>query len=166
VRLRLHGTPAEVAAALPLLAACFEVVDESRPYPDRPPSRLVRVYLDLRLPPSPVPAGHQVAGDRPEEAPMRSPVPWIGLAAIVAMFVLPWLDACGLFDGARVVRRRPRRVVCADCAQPWTPGHECGGWLEAAVREPVVPLQPPPPPQRAELARIQRPALPPRSRRS
>jgi hypothetical protein len=69
VRLRLHGTPAEVTATLPLLRACFEVVDQSRPYSDRPPSRLVRVYLELRLPTSPTPAGHQVAGDRPEEAP-------------------------------------------------------------------------------------------------
>jgi hypothetical protein len=68
VRLRLHGTPAEVATALPLLAACFEVVDQSRPYPDRPPRRLVRVYLDLRLPALPAP-GHQVAGDRHKEAP-------------------------------------------------------------------------------------------------
>ena len=68
MRLRLHGTPAEVATALPLLAACFEVVDQSRPYPDRPPSRLVRVYLDLRLP-TPAPAGREAAGDRPEEAP-------------------------------------------------------------------------------------------------
>ena len=69
VRLRLHGTPAEVATALPLLAACFEVVDQSRPYPDRPPSRLVRVYLDPRLPALPAP-GHQVAGDRHKEAPL------------------------------------------------------------------------------------------------
>jgi hypothetical protein len=69
VRLHLHGTPAEVAAALPLLTTCFEVVDQSRPYPDRPPSRLVRVYLDLRLPAPPAPAGHLVAGDRPKEAP-------------------------------------------------------------------------------------------------
>jgi hypothetical protein len=68
VRLRLHGTPAEVTAALLLLRACFEVVDESRPYLDRPPSRLVRVYLDLRLPTPPAAVGHQVAGDRPEEA--------------------------------------------------------------------------------------------------
>jgi hypothetical protein len=67
VRLRLHGTPAEVATALPRLAACFELVDHSRPYPDRPPSRLVRVYLDLRLPASPTPAG-QMAGDHHKEA--------------------------------------------------------------------------------------------------
>jgi hypothetical protein len=48
MRLRLHGTPAEVTEALARLRACFEVADESRPYADRPPSRLVRVYLDLR----------------------------------------------------------------------------------------------------------------------
>jgi hypothetical protein len=58
MKLRLHGTPAEVSAALPQLRACFEVVDQSRPYPDRPPSQLVRVYLDLRLPTPPAPAGH------------------------------------------------------------------------------------------------------------
>ena len=69
MRLRLHGTPAEITAALPRLRAAFEVADESRPYPDRPPSRLVRVYLDLRLPVPPAPAGHLVAGDRPKEAP-------------------------------------------------------------------------------------------------
>ena len=67
MRLRLHGTPAEVATALPRLTACFELVDQSRPYPDRPPSRLVRVYLDLRLPASPAPAG-QMAGDHHKEA--------------------------------------------------------------------------------------------------
>ena len=46
MKLRLHGTPAE-AAALARLRARFEVTYESRPYSDRPPSRLVRVYLDL-----------------------------------------------------------------------------------------------------------------------
>jgi hypothetical protein len=101
---------------------------------------------------------------------MRSSVPWIGLVAIAAMFLLPLLDARGLFDGPSIVRRRPRRVVCADCASPWTPDHQCAGWLEAAVREPVVPLRPlaPPPPQRqrVELGRVERPALSPRRRRS
>ena len=61
------AVPAKFATALPRLAACFELVDQSRPYPDRPPSRLVRVYLDLRLPASPAPAG-QVAGDHYKEA--------------------------------------------------------------------------------------------------
>jgi hypothetical protein len=102
---------------------------------------------------------------------MRSPVPWIGLAAIAAMFLLPWLDARGLLDGPRTIRRRPRREVCADCNAPWTPDHQCTGWLEAAVREPVVPLQPPPapptvPPLRAQLTRTDQPTLPSRRRRS
>jgi hypothetical protein len=91
---------------------------------------------------------------------MRNPVPWIGLAAIAAMFLLPLLDARGLFDGPSIVRRRPRRVVCADCGSTWTPDHRCVGWLEAAAREPVLPLQAPPPPRRVELARPDRPALP------
>ena len=47
MKLRLHGTSGEVAAVLARLRACFEVTNESRPHPDRPPSRLVRVYLDL-----------------------------------------------------------------------------------------------------------------------
>jgi hypothetical protein len=58
---------------------------------------------------------------------MHTPVPWIGLAAIAAMF-LPWLDARGLLDGPRTIRRR-RREVCADCGAPWTPGRQCAaGW--------------------------------------
>jgi hypothetical protein len=69
VRLRLHGTPAEITAALPRLRAAFEVADESRPYADRPPSQLVRIYLDLRLPTPPAPAGPGTAGDRLKEAP-------------------------------------------------------------------------------------------------
>jgi hypothetical protein len=85
---------------------------------------------------------------------MRSAVPWIGLAAIAAMFLLPWLDARGLLDGPRTIRRRPHRVVCADCASPWTPAHACTGWLEAAVREPVVPLTPQAPPVAPESARL------------
>ena len=101
---------------------------------------------------------------------MRASVPWIGLAAIAAMFLLPFLDARGLFDGPHIIRRPPRRVLCADCASSWTPDHQCAGWLEAAVREPVVPLQPPASPpavqrQRVELTRAQWPALSPRRRR-
>jgi hypothetical protein len=104
---------------------------------------------------------------------MRTPIPWIGLAAIAAMFLLSLLDARGLFDGPRVIRRRPRHEVCADCAQPWTPDHQCPGWLDAAAHEPVVPLRPAPPPVaprlRAQLTRADRPdrpVLPARRRRS
>jgi hypothetical protein len=55
VRLRLHGTAAECQAATRRLAEVFDVVAISGPYPDRGPSRLVRVYLELRLHPTPAP---------------------------------------------------------------------------------------------------------------
>ncbi len=107
---------------------------------------------------------------------MHAPVPWIALAALAAMFVLPHLDARGLFDGPREIRHRPRRHVCADCAEPWIPGHACAGWQAAAGREPVVPLAVPPPiapevhprPLHAQLTRPGQPsrlALPQRERR-
>jgi hypothetical protein len=50
--------------------------------------------------------------------------PWVGLAALVAMFVIPFLPSW-LFEGPRTIRHRPRRHVCADCRAPWTPGHTC-----------------------------------------
>ena len=40
----------EITAALPLRHAAFEVADEARRYPDWPPSRSARIYLDMRLP--------------------------------------------------------------------------------------------------------------------
>jgi hypothetical protein len=99
---------------------------------------------------------------------MHAAVPWISMAAIAAMFPLPWLDARGLLDGPRTIRRRPRREVCADCGAPWTPGHQCAGRLEAAADEPVVPLdpvEPPAPPRvRVQLTRTDQPALPRRRR--
>jgi hypothetical protein len=97
---------------------------------------------------------------------MHAPVPWIALAALAAMFVLPWLDSRGLLDGPRTVRHRPRRHVCAECTEPWQPGHACAGWQAPAGREPVVPLgavEPPapaPPPTRAQLTCVDRPARP------
>jgi hypothetical protein len=101
---------------------------------------------------------------------MHAPIPWIALAALAAMFVLPHLDARGLFDGPRTIGHRPRRHVCADCAEPWQPGHACAGWQPPAGREPVVPLgrpidPPPPAPLRAQLTRAGQPgrlALPQR----
>jgi hypothetical protein len=79
---------------------------------------------------------------------MSHPIPWIGLAAIVAMFVLPLLPAW-LFEGPRTVTRYPRREVCGDCGERWTEEHSCA--LE------VVPPRrprPPRPPLRAELRRV------------
>jgi hypothetical protein len=62
MKLRLHGTPAEATAALARLRAYFEVTNESRPYSDRPLSRLVCVYLDLGPLPA-APAGHDAPDD-------------------------------------------------------------------------------------------------------
>jgi hypothetical protein len=56
VKLRLHGTPGEVAEATRRLVEVLEVVCVSDPYPDRGTSRLVRVYLEVRL--------HHPASDR------------------------------------------------------------------------------------------------------
>jgi hypothetical protein len=79
---------------------------------------------------------------------MSYPIPWIGLAAIVAMFVLPLLPAW-LFEGPRTVKRYPRREVCGDCGERWTEDHSCA--LE--VVPPRLP-RPPRPPLRAELRRV------------
>jgi hypothetical protein len=46
------------------------------------------------------------------------PTPWIGLAALAAMVVLPQLPTW-LREG------RPRGVVCADCGAAWTDAHNC-----------------------------------------
>lgn len=50
MRIRLHGTEPEVLATTDRLARVLEVLDASRLYPDRPPSRLVRLYLTVTSP--------------------------------------------------------------------------------------------------------------------
>jgi hypothetical protein len=80
---------------------------------------------------------------------MSHPVPWIGLAAIVAMFVLPLLPAW-LFEGPRTVKRYPRREVCGDCGERWTEDHSCA--LEVVAPSP----RPPRSPLRGELHRVDR----------
>jgi hypothetical protein len=52
VKLRLHGTRAEVTEATRRLVEVLEVVSVSSPYPDRGASVLVRVYLEVRLDPA------------------------------------------------------------------------------------------------------------------
>ena len=56
MKLRLHGTPAECAAATERLrrTAGLHIPDESRPYPDRG-GELVRVSLTIHLNPGPGP---------------------------------------------------------------------------------------------------------------
>ncbi|GGK11546.1 hypothetical protein GCM10010124_00210 [Pilimelia terevasa] len=46
VRIRLHGTPADIAAALPVLAEVLDIHTVSRTYTDRTTSTHARVYLD------------------------------------------------------------------------------------------------------------------------
>jgi hypothetical protein len=48
--------------------------------------------------------------------------PWIGLAALVAMFVIPFLPDW-LFEGPRRVKHWPRRHVCGECGTQWTGDH-------------------------------------------
>ncbi|MBH1934258.1 hypothetical protein I5Q34_08105 [Streptomyces sp. AV19] len=47
MRIRIHGTEAECRRTADRLAQVLDVLDVSRPYPDRPPSRLVRLYLTV-----------------------------------------------------------------------------------------------------------------------
>jgi hypothetical protein len=49
VTVRLHGTGAEVAEATGRLGQVLDVVAASDPHPDRNPSRLARVHLEIRL---------------------------------------------------------------------------------------------------------------------
>jgi hypothetical protein len=65
VRLRLHGTPAECELVARRLAEVLDVVAISGPYPDRGPSRLVRVYLELRLHPTAAPPAAPTGPEQP-----------------------------------------------------------------------------------------------------
>ena len=67
----------------------------------------------------------------------HAPTPWIGLAALVAMFVLPFLPDW-LLEGPRTVRHRPRRHVCAACDAPWTERHVCAHEHYKAEPPPVA----------------------------
>ncbi|GAA2717919.1 hypothetical protein GCM10010429_41920 [Micromonospora olivasterospora] len=46
MRIRLHGTPAETAAALAAIAQVLHIRQVSRPYPDRRSPMFQRIYLD------------------------------------------------------------------------------------------------------------------------
>jgi hypothetical protein len=60
MKLRLHGTPAECAAAAERLCRTpgLHITDQSHPFPDRG-GELIRVYLTVRLSPT--------RGDRPSQ---------------------------------------------------------------------------------------------------
>ncbi|SCL40681.1 hypothetical protein GA0074692_5924 [Micromonospora pallida] len=46
IRIRLHGTPTETAAALAAIARVLHIHQVSRPYPDRRSPMFQRIYLD------------------------------------------------------------------------------------------------------------------------
>jgi hypothetical protein len=50
--------------------------------------------------------------------------PWIGLAALVAMFIIPFLPSW-LFEGPRTIKHWPRQHVCGVCGAPWNDEHTC-----------------------------------------
>lgn len=75
-----------------------------------------------------------------------TPTPWVGLAALIAMFVIPFLPAW-LFEGPRITRHWPRRHICGACGAPWTGGHSCVPDAALAAH----------PPLRGELRRDDRP---------
>jgi hypothetical protein len=56
--------------------------------------------------------------------------PWIGLAALVAMFAIPFVPSW-LFEGPRTIKHRPQRHVCADCGAPWADDHTCSPYSHA-----------------------------------
>ena len=53
MKVRIEGLPDEVAALAAILRARLEVVEESRNYPNRGDSELVRRYLEIRTPARP-----------------------------------------------------------------------------------------------------------------
>ncbi len=55
MKIRLVGTLEECLDAQEQLNRVFEIVEISRPYPSRGPSRLVRVYVEVRLDPERTP---------------------------------------------------------------------------------------------------------------
>ena len=70
------------------------------------------------------------------------PTPWVGLVAIAAMFVLPFLPTW-LFEGPRRVRHWPREHICGRCGATWTAGHRCMPPLEPTLQGELYRLPPP-----------------------
>jgi hypothetical protein len=61
----------------------------------------------------------------------RAETPWIGLLALIAMFVIPLLPAW-LFEGPRTVKHRPHRHICNECGERWVRGHVCASDVDLA----------------------------------
>ncbi len=79
--------------------------------------------------------------------------PWVGIAALVAMFLIPFIPAW-LFEGPRTVKHWPRRHVCGDCGAAWRDSHACADEPIQAAPPLGIAL----PPLRGELRRLREPA--------
>jgi hypothetical protein len=81
-------------------------------------------------------------------------VPWAGLVALLAMFLLP----ARLFE-PRTIKHRPVRQICADCGARWAPGHTCdpGPTAPGSVDRPAPERLDPDRPVKVELVRLDRP---------
>jgi hypothetical protein len=80
-------------------------------------------------------------------------VPWAGLVALLAMFLLP----ARLFEPG-TIKHRPVRHACADCGARWIPGHTCEP--DPAPRgadRPASDRLGPDRPVKVELVRLDRP---------
>ena len=59
--------------------------------------------------------------------------PWVGLAAVVAMFVMPFLPNW-LFEGPRTVKHWSHRHICGYCKEPWSRQHMCSPAVFRPIR--------------------------------
>jgi hypothetical protein len=66
----------------------------------------------------------------------NTPTPWLGLAALIAMFAIPFLPDW-LFEGPRTIKHWPRRHICGECGAPWTRGHSCGPDADLTAHPPL-----------------------------
>ena len=81
-----------------------------------------------------------------------SHTPWVGIVALVAMFLIPFIPAW-FFEGPGTVKHRPHRHICSDCGAAWHDGHTCAPEATQAV----PPLPGEVRPLRGELRRLDEP---------
>jgi hypothetical protein len=87
-------------------------------------------------------------------------IPWLGLAALVSMFVIPYLPSW-LFEGPGTVKHWPRRHVCGVCGEAWTQRHTCrpAGPMAGPLRGELRRLAPPANPDRTPVKATPRRSL-------
>ncbi len=136
------GSPRSTCAGSLRLA--FLVTTRPGYWPDQGwrPSRLVCASHDRSPHPAPALSNYcgndQLLRERPASLDRRASAgSWVSLAALLAMFLLPYLPE-RLFKGPRTIRHWPRRHICGDCNAPWTDDHTC---RPPAEIEAVPPLR-------------------------